>query len=95
MMNIEDIAQISFRAIREEAIRCNAGTSERLGHFVRGVIQVNNDLVDKLTRDAFIKGGIHKGMGRGGFTPTNSFIYADTDSVKVEDQTKKEDTNAD
>ena len=83
-MTIEDVGQIAFRAIREEAMRCSGVTAERLGDYVRGVIQINNDIVDMLRREQFKMNSPFKG----GYTHTAmppSFIYADTDSIKCTD----------
>lgn len=52
-MTSEDVAQISFHAIRAEAMRGSAGTAEKLGHYVRGVIQVYNGIVARLTKEEF------------------------------------------
>lgn len=80
-MTIEDVGKISFRAIREEAMRCNAATVERLGNYVRGAIQVNNEIVDMLMKEQFKVNSPY----RGGYTHTEinpGIIYTDTDSVK-------------
>lgn len=78
-MTIEDVGQIALHAIRAEAMRGSAGTAEKLGHYVRGVIQVYNGIVGKLTKEEF-KSSIYadtdsiktEGPYRGGYTHTDS-----------------------
>ena len=71
-MTIEDVERISLHAIRAEAMRGSAGTAEKLGHYVRGVIHVNNEIVTMLR------------LEQSKTIYSKPFIYADTDSVKTD-----------
>ena len=82
-MTIEHVGMMAFRLIKEEAIRCNAGNAERLGQYVRGVVRLNNDIVNMLSKEQFRVNSSFKG----GFTHNEikqPVVYTDTDSVKEE-----------